>query len=73
MNYPGGRYFDVGLIKRHSQETTSTNQDDPDEEEGVEDQDDEHWYLQIARFWWCNRTYYKGLSKGRVPIIKMEI
>ena len=40
------RYFDVGLIKRHSQETTSTNQDDPDEEEGVEDQDDEHWYLQ---------------------------
>ena len=50
------------LIKRHSQEIVSTNQDDPDEEEGVEDQDDEHWYLQIARFWWCNRTYYKGLS-----------
>ena len=36
-------YFGVDV---DSQEIMSTNQDDPDEEEGVEDQDDEHWYLQ---------------------------
>ena len=49
------------LIKRHSQEIVSTNQDDPDEEEGVEDQDDEHWYLQNCEMLVMQENLLQGI------------
>ena len=56
-----GDVRDVGLIKRHNQEIVSTNQDDPDEEEGVEDQDDEHWYLQNCEMLVVQQNLLQGV------------
>ena len=48
-----------------SQETMSTNQDHPDEEEGVEDQDDEHWYLQNCEMFVVQQNLFLPASHRR--------